>query len=481
MQESGCSASWRWVIDDPSTSNWPRACGVLQSRNLRAGSIDTPEPFTDDGRGMIGRDADVVVVGAGIVGCATAYSLARRGVRVVVVERASVAGEQSRKNWGFVRQQGRDPLEVPLVMEANRIWRGLEHELDADIEWIQGGNLALAADGARMARFEAWLPVAREFGLETRLLRGDDLKRVVPGLGGSWVGGMHTPGDGHADPEKTTDAFAKAARAHGATIHFDCAVQGVTTSAGAVSGVATERGEIRAASVVCAAGAWSSRLTRTLGIDLPQRWVRGTVARTTPAPAVTPCAVWGPGVAFRQRRDGSFNIAAGGALDHDVTLDSLRQVRFFLPNYWKNKALFRFHVGRPLLRSLRAVLPGSEARRRPLVWDRGVDPAPNPAKVQRSLAELQRVLPSLPPLAVARSWAGYIDATPDLVPVLGEVPGLRGLVLATGFSGHGFAMGPIAGRLVSELIVDGKTSLDISGFRYSRFAEGAIATPRSVL
>ena len=430
---------------------------------------------------MIEREADVIVVGAGIVGSATAYYLARRGLRVAVVERADVAGEQSRKNWGFVRQQGRDPLEMPLVMDANRIWRGLERELGADIEWVRGGNLALAADEARMARFEAWLPVAKEHGLETRLLRGRELAAVVPGLGGAWVGGMHTPGDGHADPEKTTDAFARAASANGAVTHLSCAVHGVTTRAGAVSGVVTERGEIRAPWVVCAAGAWSSRLTRMLGFDLPRRWVRGTVARTTPAPPVTSCAVWGPGVAFRQRRDGSFNIAAGGALDHDVTLDSLRQIRFFLPNFWKNKALFRFHVGRPLLRSLAAALPGSSARRRPLVWDRGIEPVPNPAKVRRSLAELQRVLPALERLDVARSWAGYIDATPDLVPVLGDVPGLRGFVLATGFSGHGFAMGPIAGRLVSELIADGKTSLDIGGFRFSRFAEGAIGQPRSVL
>ena len=209
--------------------------------------------------------------------------------------------------------------------------------------------------------------------------------------------------------------------------------------------------------------------------------MRGTVARTTPVLPVTACAVWGPGVAFRQRRDGSFNIAAGGALDHDVTLDSLRQLRFFMPNYWRNKALFRFHVGRPLLASLTAALPGSPARRRPLVWDRGLEPPPNPAKVRHSLAELQRVLPALPPLGIARSWAGYIDAAPDLVPVMGEVPSLRGFVLATGFSGHGFAMGPIAGRLVAELIVDGKTSLDITGFRFSRFAEGAIGRPRNVL
>jgi glycine/D-amino acid oxidase-like deaminating enzyme len=128
-----------------------------------------------------------------------------------------------------------------------------------------------------------------------------------------------------------------------------------------------------------------------------------------------------------------------------------------------------------------AALPGSAARRQPLVWDRALEPVPNPAKVQRSLAELQRVLPALPPLGIARSWAGYIDAAPDLVPVLGEVPPLGGFLLATGFSGHGFALGPIAGRLISELILDGKPSLDITGFRFSRFAEGAIGKPRNVL
>src|SRR5712664_3132017 len=117
------------------------------------------------------RDADVVVVGAGIVGCATAYFLARRGARVVVVERGPVPGEQSRKNWGFVRQQGRDPFELPLMMESNRIWCGLEKELGADVEWVQGGNLALAANEERMTLLEAWLDVARQFGLDTRLLR----------------------------------------------------------------------------------------------------------------------------------------------------------------------------------------------------------------------------------------------------------------------------------------------------------------------
>lgn len=431
------------------------------------------------------READVVVVGGGIVGCASAYYLARRGVQVVLVERGAVAGEQSRKNWGFVRQQGREALEVPLMMEANRIWQGLERELGEDVEWVQGGNLALAATSERMALFEEWLGTARRFGLDTRLLRGADLATVVPGLAGSWVGGLFTPSDGHAEPAKATDAFRRAAEAHGARVHTRCAALAVETRGGEVSGVVTEHGAVRTTRVVCAAGAWSARLARPLGIRLPQRWVRATVARTTPAPPVTSAGIWGPTVSFRQRRDGSFNIAAAGAADHDVTLDSLRHLRLFFPNYWRNRKLFRFHVGRPLVRDLAARLPGSAARRRPFVHDRGQDdgdaPAPNPAKVRRSLAELQRLLPAASGLGVERSWAGYIDSTPDMVPVLGEAGSPRGFVLATGFSGHGFAMGPIAGRLMAELIVDGRPSLDLHGFRLSRFAEGAVGKPRSVL
>jgi glycine/D-amino acid oxidase-like deaminating enzyme len=156
-------------------------------------------------------------------------------------------------------------------------------------------------------------------------------------------------------------------------------------------------------------------------------------------------------------------------------------IRLFLPNYWKNRGLFRFHVGQPLWRDLGRFWPTSERRRHPFTHDRDVEPSPNPDKVRRGLAEFPRLFPGVPGLAIERSWAGYIDVTPDAVPVLGAMASPRGLVVATGFSGHGFAMGPIAGRLVAELVVDGKPSLDLHGFRFSRFAEGATGQPRSVL
>ena len=428
------------------------------------------------------READVVVIGGGIVGCAAAYYLARRGVRPLLLERGEVAGQQSGRNWGFVRQQGRDPVELPLVVEANRIWRGLEAELRAGLDWVQGGNLALAATPERMGLFEGWLAVARQFGLDTRLLRGRELESVVPGMQGAWVGGMYTPGDGHAEPTKATEAFARAAVARGAELGTRCAVQRILVRSGAISGVVTERDEeIRTDRVVCAAGAWSAPLLRTIGIRLPQRLVRATVARTTPAPAITRAGVWGPAVAFRQRPDGRLNLAAGGATDYDITLDALRHLRLFWPNYWKNRKLFRFHVGAPLWRDLGRFWPGSARQRSPFTHDRDVEPVPNPDKVRRSLEEFRRLFPAVSGLAIERSWAGYIDVTPDAVPVLGEVPAVSGLAVATGFSGHGFAMGPIAGRLMAELVVDGKPSLDLHGFRFSRFAEGFVAQPRAVL
>src|SRR5262249_40212374 len=157
------------------------------------------------------RRADVVVVGGGIAGCATAYYLARRGVRVALLERGEIAGEQSGRNWGVVRQQGRDPFEGPLMMASNPIRRGLAQELDARIEWIQGGNLALAATPERAAQLEVWLEIARHARLDTRLVSAREIRDLLPGMAVEWLAGLYTASDGHAEPARATQAFAHAA------------------------------------------------------------------------------------------------------------------------------------------------------------------------------------------------------------------------------------------------------------------------------
>jgi glycine/D-amino acid oxidase-like deaminating enzyme len=439
----------------------------------------------------IAAQADVVIVGGGIVGCAAAYYLAKHGVQAVLFEKDQIGRAQSGRNWGFVRQQGRDPLELPLMIESNRIWSDIDRELGADVEWVQGGNLALATTPDRMGLFEGWCKTAREHGLDTKVLSPAELRQLIPDLQGEWLGGMYTRSDGHAEPRKATQAFADAAAARGARIVEGCTVTSVDTANGAVSGVRYERplarsaavdtAVIRAPCVIAAAGAWTAKLVEPLGLSLPVRWVRSTVARTTPVRKITDVGVWAPSVAFRQRRDGTLNLGGGGWADHDITLDSLRHARLFMPNYLKNRKLFQFHVGRPLLADAIARLPGSHGRRHPFAARWALEPAPNPAKAKWTFDEFRRLFPAVGELRITDTWAGYIDATPDAVPVIGPVDQPRGFVFATGFSGHGFALGPIVGRVMAELILDGSTPFDLHAMRYSRFKEGDLADPHKMV
>ena len=430
---------------------------------------------------MTETQAEVVIIGGGIVGTATAYYLAKRNINVVLVEKGEIADEQSSRAWGFVRQQARDPAEMPLMIECNRMWRELEDELDADIEWVQAGNLALAADEARMQQLRDWLPVARDFNLETRILSRSEILSRIPSMTGPYVGGMYTPSDGHAEPRKATTAFADAARRNGARILTYHAAEGIEVTGGHVSAVITDRGAIRSPIVINAAGARAMTIARMVGLSLPQLVVRATVAETTPMGPVTGAGVWGPGVSFRQKTDGSFYIAGGAQSDYDITLDSLRYARAFMPNYLKNRRLFRLRLGSDFWHDVARRVPGTEANRHPFARTVGIEPPPNPGTVMRSLKGLNALIPETRDLRIRRSWAGLIDTTPDAIPVIGPVDAPQGFIFATGFSGHGFAMGPIVGRLLAELIADGAPSIDLQDLSYRRFADGRIGKPKSVV
>ena len=416
---------------------------------------------------------DVAIIGGGIAGCASAYYLAKKGLSVTLLEKGEIAGEQSGRNWGFVRQQVRDPLEIPLMIACIRLWRGLEAELEADIEWRQGGILHLADTDAGMAKYEAWLEHARTYQLDSRKVTGREAAELLPGMARDWVGGLYTPSDGQADPVKTTSAFAKAAARLGAEIRTGCIVQGIETAGGAVTGLRTEAGEIEAGTVLIAAGAWTSAMLRRLGLDLPQLGVRSTVLRTSRAPEKTALGVWFPEFGFRQRRDGAFNVGAGASVDHDIGVDTLRHAGAFWSAFRTQGHNLDLHLGRHFFEDLWVHLDRAGALDRQMRRDRVLAPAPNARKVRRCLAGFRAMFPEFGDIDLATSWAGVIDVTPDEVPVFGEAPGLRGLVIATGFSGHGFGMGPITGQLMAEVIAEGKPSLDLAGFRFGRFSERA--------
>jgi glycine/D-amino acid oxidase-like deaminating enzyme len=202
--------------------------------------------------------------------------------------------------------------------------------------------------------------------------------------------------------------------------------------------------------------------------------MRGSVARTTPVRKITDAGVWSR-VAFRQRRDGSLNIASGFGTDHDLMLNSVRFARTFWPNYLKFRSFVSLSVGKPLLDDLRGRFNDPK-------HTRILDPAPNPKRISEALAQLKKTFPDLQDkVEIARAWAGYIDFMPDMIPVIDSLEQPRGLIVATGLSGHGFGLGPIVGRVVAELVADGATSFDLHDFRFSRFSDGSRLAPRSVI
>ncbi|MEM8743789.1 MAG: FAD-binding oxidoreductase, partial [Pseudomonadota bacterium] len=411
-------------------------------------------------------ETDVVVIGAGIAGVATAYFLAKRGQKVVVCEKGRVAGEQSSRNWGWVRQQGRDWAELPIMMESNRIWRGLAKETgESDLAFTEAGCLYLADTEAKLRKFEDWFDLAKQHQLSTRMITADELNDRYPGIEGNWLGGMITDTDGRAEPFVAVPALARAAQKAGAKFIEQCAVRSLEVENGRVVGVVTEQGTVRAAQVVLAGGVWSTHFAANAGVSLPQLAIRSTVARTAPAPDVFGPNISSPGLALRRRSDGGYTVTSGDRAEHYLSAGSFRYFTKYI-NLMKATARdIRIYPRPP------ANYPGAWGMARrwsadevsPFERMRVVNPEPSSAVVRDIENRLPQRFPALRETKLAEAWAGLIDVTPDAVPVLGEAEGLSGLYFATGLSGHGFGIGPAIGRIMADILTGNATG-HVPGF-----------------
>ena len=424
------------------------------------------------GNGKAPKAADIVVIGGGIVGCATAYYLAKRGQSVVVLDRGGIADEQSSRAWGFVRQQGRHDSEVPMAAEASRVWPELGKELNADLEYVRRGILVLAETPADLARIEDGARVAARHGLNTLLLGSEELRAKLPGLNGPWKAAIFTEGDGHAEPRKTTEAFARAAAGRGATFLTGMPALGIEVANGRVAAVVTASGRIRAGAVLCAAGIGTPAILGTVGISLPIQVIRTFVGETHETKPFTQIACWGPYVSFRPTPRGTFYIGTGyrdTGTEYDLTPSALRHVKYFLPTYRENWRYVRPRLGKEFAADLVQTFRGGVPAR-PLP-----EPPINRGRVDFIERRFYQLFPHLQGLGSKRTWAGRIDMTPDLLPIMDGFESPAGLYIGAGFSGHGFALGPVTGRLLSELIVDGRPSLELRPFRSGRFKDGDFA------
>jgi len=412
---------------------------------------------------------DVVIIGGGIVGVSTALFLAERGIAVAVCEKGCIGGEQSSRNWGWCRTMGRDTSEIPLAMESLRLWRDMNRRSNRETGFRQPGIMYLCQTEAEIAAQESWFSKARQYQVDARLLRGPALDSALPGATAAFIAGMHTPTDGRAEPALAAPAIAEAARDHNAQIFTNTAVRGIDRTAGRVSGVVTERGRIACPSVVLAAGAWSRLFAGNAGLDLPQLKVLGSVLRTKKlnGPEITAA---GSVFAFRKRMDGGYSIARRNANTADLTPDHFRLLHDFLPRMIGSRNEIRLRVGTRSWEELRTARRWSLDQQTPFEAVRVLDPKPKPGILREARMVLSRAFPVFAGMEVAESWAGLIDVTPDAVPVIDQVAHMPGLFIATGFSGHGFGIGPGAGRLMADLVAGDRPVVDPAPFRLARFS-----------
>ena len=420
---------------------------------------------------------DVAIVGGGIIGCSTAYYLARQGVSVAVFEKGRIAGEQSGRNWGWVRQQGRSPVELPLMIRSLRLWQELSQDLGEDLGFVQAGSLYLAENSVQLADLAEWLPVARQHELDTRLLSTRELGEVLRTDVRRWAGALYTASDARAEPSHAVPAIARGARRAGAQVISQCAARGVETSAGRVQALVTEKGIVRARSVVCAGGAWTRLFCGSLGITVPQLTVLGSVARTAPCLALLDGEAWSPSIAIRRRADGGYTVAHGGSSLHSLTPDSFRFASKFLPALRQGHDSLRLRVGRDFFRALATPSRWTLDAPSPFERDRMLDPAPEQHVLRQMRSALVRWFPPLTDAPFVETWGGVIETSPDVLPIIAKAERPDGFHIATGFSGHGFGIGPGAGRLVADLVQGTADPIELAAFRLSRFFDGSPIRP----
>jgi glycine/D-amino acid oxidase-like deaminating enzyme len=424
----------------------------------------------------------VAIIGGGIIGTATALELAERGIDVTLIEKGIIAGEQSSRNWGWCRQMGRDPREIPLIRDSLRLWRGIDARIEGETGFRQCGIIYLCETDAELQTREKWYEEnARPFGLSTRLVTGVEAEALQPGSTRKWRGALYTEDDGRAEPFMAAPAIAAGARRKGAKIITGCAVRGLETSGGRVSAIVTERGPIACDSAVLAGGAWSRRFCHNLGIALPQLTVINSVMRTDPIETGLERSCTAGKFAIRRRLDGGYTIAHRHLSVADIVPDSFRLFFAFLPALRVDRQGLRLRLGGRFLDEARLKRRWALDERSPFEEVRVLDPKPVADILDEAAASLREYFPVFRGMTVAARWAGAIDATPDAVPVMSPVDAIPGLVLATGFSGHGFGISLGAGRLVADVVTGSAPCVDPKPFRLDRFFDGSRPKPTTGL
>ena len=417
--------------------------------------------------------ADVVVIGGGIIGTATALYLASRGVSVVLCEKGAIAGEASGRSFGQVGSAGLAPIKLELLLEAKRLWSGLNAFVGGETGYRQNGYLAPIVDEATRQMFEEWLEVARPHEPAARLLNSADIASLSPGLEGGTA--FYNPTDGTAEPMLAATAMAEGARKLGARIVAPCAVRGVELAGGRVSGVVTEAGPIRTSSVVLAGGCWSRLFCASVGLDLPLLNVHAfceSVYDVDPGPVGS---VDGPGVSWRRQVDGGYTICVIGG--HVPVVPAVlryagRYLALLKSVHWD----LDVSVGRTFLQELATPSRWKLDAVSPFERRRVLEPEISAKFTALAREKIVAFQPAFRDMRSGEVWAGVLCTPPDNSPTLSPVSSVPGLFLATGFS-YGLTMAPAVGKAMAELVTGATPSIDLTPYRYERYIDGTPLAP----
>ena len=370
--------------------------------------------------------ADVVIVGGGVIGCATAYYLSKKGKSVIVLEGSENIGNGgSSRNGGGVRQSGRDPRELPLAMYGiEKLWPHLSEELGVDCEYHKEGNLRLGKTKKHLDILQGLTDRAVACGLDVRMVDAKEVKEINPFLSDEVIGASWCPTDGHANPMVTTLAYYRKARMQGVRFLSGEKVISLKKVKGRVKKVITENNVYEGDYVLVAAGYESREILATVGVDVPmhQELLECLVTEAEPHMFNQMLGTAEADFYGHQTEHGSFVFGGSSGLELN------------------NK-------------------------------DIGVKNSPSNTSITAPCIcrGIMKYFPSLEDAKIVRTWAGYVDTSQDGVPVLGEVDEVPGLIIACAFTGHGFGIAPAVGEQLAMLITDGTTAIDLSPLRYDRF------------
>ncbi len=383
---------------------------------------------------MVPHEAEVVIIGGGVVGSATAYFLAKAGKDVVLVEKGCKGGEASSANaafvWSITRKAG---IDIRLAMHSFNIHRQLKAELEMDFEYVQGGGLMIIEDETQLPFVEAHLQKRAADGFPLEMIDAKQVLELEPHFAKERViGAVYSPIDGKTNPIFLVIALNREAQKLGAQLFHYTEVLGIEVSEGKVTGVVTDKGTIKTSMVVNAAGSWGCFIGDMVGIDVPVSPFQLAMLVTEQLPPIISHVIMGASYMVEE------DTGKEGELGCGLVMSQQSAGNLLIGASWRKT---------------------------------GYDKRTIQEEIELMARVNVRAMPMLKTVRIIRSYANFFPYTADDLPILGKVEGIEGLIMACGHGGHGIGMGPGSAKLIQELICDGKTAIPLDELSLSRFKQ----------